>query len=61
MSKKGRPSVDTDPVTVRLPRDVLEAIDTYRRKSDDLPTRPGAIRDILRDWLRQNGYLSAEK
>lgn len=58
MSKIGRPKVDTEQITVRLPRDTLEAIDDFRRGDADLPTRPQAIRAILRDWLKAHGYLS---
>lgn len=45
--KKGRPPVDTEAVNVRLPREVLDALDTYRRAQADLPTRPEAIRRLL--------------
>ena len=57
MSKKGRPPVDTEPVTVRLPRDVLDAVEKYRREQDSIPTRPEAIRQMLNDWLIGHGYL----
>ena len=46
-SKRGRPAVDTEPVTVRLPREQLEAIDAYRRTESDLPSRPEAIRRLV--------------
>lgn len=55
--KKGRPAVDTEPVNLRLPRDVIDALDARRRAESDLPTRPEAIRRIISDWLRENGYL----
>jgi metal-responsive CopG/Arc/MetJ family transcriptional regulator len=47
MSKRGRPSVDTEQVTVRLPRGLLDAIDAFRRDQADLPTRPEVIRRVL--------------
>ncbi|WP_409411587.1 ribbon-helix-helix protein, CopG family [Brevundimonas sp.] len=50
-SKRGRPAVDTEPVTVRLPREQLEAIDAYRRSQDDLPSRPEAIRRLVEKGL----------
>lgn len=56
-SKIGRPSVDTEAVTLRLPRDMISALDDFRRSEDDLPTRPEAIRRALSDWLRSKGYL----
>lgn len=40
------------PVMVRLPRDLLEALDAYRRRQDDLPTRPEAVRRILTEQLK---------
>lgn len=57
MSKIGRPRVDTEQITVRLPRDLLNGVDALRKEQDNPPTRPEAIRDILRDWLRDKGYL----
>ena len=56
-SKKGRPAVDTEPVNLRLPRDMLEAIERYRREQETIPTRPEAVRQALRDWLTSRGYL----
>jgi metal-responsive CopG/Arc/MetJ family transcriptional regulator len=50
--RKGRPPVDTEAVNVRLPRDLLDALDAYRRGQEDLPTRPEAIRRILSEKLR---------
>ena len=34
-------------VLIRLPSHTLKAIDDWRRKEEDLPTRPEAIRRIL--------------
>jgi hypothetical protein len=56
--KKGRPSVDTEPVNLRLPRAVIDALEKYRRDQDVIPTRPEAIRVILQDWLVGAGYLA---
>mgnify|MGYP002652052400 CR=1 FL=1 len=58
--KKGRPPVDTEAVNLRLPRDMLSAVDAMRREQSSLPTRPEAIRIALKDWLIANGYLPAE-
>jgi metal-responsive CopG/Arc/MetJ family transcriptional regulator len=49
--KRGRPPVDAEAVNVRLPREMLEVLDEYRRKQEDLPTRPEAIRRILAQHL----------
>lgn len=55
--KKGRPSVDTEPVNLRLPRDLIAAIDKLRTETDGIPSRPEVVRSILRDWLHENGRL----
>jgi len=57
-SKIGRPAVDTEAVTLRLPREILDKIEEYRRKQDDIPTRQEAIRHMLQGWLMSNGYTS---
>lgn len=46
---------------VRLPSPLLAAIDEFRRKQKDIPTRPEAIRLLLKDRLVTFGYLKAEK
>lgn len=45
------PKKDTEAVNLRLPRDVIAAIDDRRRWEDDLPTRPEMIRRALLQWL----------
>ncbi len=54
MSKMGRPTVDTAPVTVRLPSGTIKQIDEARRQFEDLPTRPEMIRRMIEDWLQRN-------
>lgn len=49
--KMGRPEMDTEPVTIRMSRDMIKAIDDYRRTQEDLPTRPEVIRRVIADWL----------
>lgn len=44
------------PVMVRVHEPMLSAIDDFARKSEDI-SRPEAIRRILSDWLKENGYL----
>lgn len=46
-NKGGRPRVDTEAVTLRLPREMINQIDGFRRHAMDLPTRPEAIRRLL--------------
>lgn len=43
----GRPRVDTEAINLRLPRDLIHAIDELRRIEPDLPTRPEMIRRLL--------------
>lgn len=44
---RGRPPVDSEAVTLRLPRETLDAVDAFRKSEPDLPTRPEAIRRLL--------------
>jgi hypothetical protein len=44
----------SEPVLVRLPDDLLKALDALRRAEDDPPTRPAMIRRILTEWMAQN-------
>jgi metal-responsive CopG/Arc/MetJ family transcriptional regulator len=50
-NKRGRPSVDSEAINLRLPRELIEAIDDRRRIESDLPTRPEMIRRALMQWL----------
>lgn len=50
MKKIGRPSVDTEAVTVRLPRDLIASLDDARRLDPTVPTRQEIIRRVLVDW-----------
>lgn len=59
--KKGRPPVDSEAVNLRLPRELLDALDDFRRTEADLPTRPEAIRRALSDWLCAKGYLKGDE
>lgn len=51
MSKIGRPKVDTEQITVRLPRELLDALDALRKEQDDPPTRPEMVRRVLSSAL----------
>ncbi len=44
---KGRPRLDTEPITLRLPRAMIDVLDDRRRLEPDLPTRPEMIRRLL--------------
>ena len=45
------PKKDTEALTLRLPRELIEALDDRRRIEADLPTRPEMIRRALVQWL----------
>jgi len=51
-SKRGRPSIESEAVTVRMAVDALQNIDDWRRKQDDLPGRPEAIRRLVELGLK---------
>jgi metal-responsive CopG/Arc/MetJ family transcriptional regulator len=55
MKKIGRPRTDTEAITLRLSRDVIQEIDAVRRDEEDIPTRPEMIRRMLQDWLEKKG------
>lgn len=44
------PKKDTEALTLRLPRELIEMIDDRRRAELDLPTRPEMIRRALVQW-----------
>lgn len=60
-SSKGRPKVDTEPVMVRLPSALLVVIDEFRRDQQNIPSRPEAIRLLLKSHLTALGYIEAEQ
>jgi hypothetical protein len=55
MKKMGRPPVDTEAVTVRLPRDLIASLDDARRIDPEMPTRQEIIRRVLTDWQSKQG------
>jgi hypothetical protein len=51
---RGRPAVNATPVTVRIPPDQLAALDAWiARHPDPKPSRPEAIRIMLRDRISE--------
>ncbi|MFZ3178721.1 MAG: hypothetical protein WA156_00580 [Methylocystis silviterrae] len=50
-SKGGRPRTDATPVMVRIVPQQLKALDGWRDKQDDAPTRPEAIRRLIEKAL----------
>ena len=51
-SKRGRPSVDSEAVTVRIAVGALKLLDDWRRDQEDLPGRPEAIRRLVEIGLK---------
>ena len=51
-SKRGRPPIDSEAVNVRMTTDFLATLDDWRRKQDDLPGRPEAIRRLVELGLK---------
>jgi hypothetical protein len=60
-SSKGRPKADTEPVMVRLPAALLSVIDEFRREQQNIPSRPEAIRLLLKGQFVALGYIEAEQ
>lgn len=58
---RGRPKTDTEPVMVRLPRDLVEVLDKVLDGENEpkLLSRPDVVRSIIRDWAIGNGMLEA--
>ncbi len=54
-SKRGRPPVDSEAVTVRITVDALQNLDDWRRKQEDMPGRPEAIRRLVELGLKAKG------
>jgi hypothetical protein len=47
-----RPKVTGEPVMVRIQPDMAKQLDDWRRKQDDLPGRPEAIRRLIELGLK---------
>jgi hypothetical protein len=60
MKKMGRPPVDTEAVTVRLPRELIGALDDARRMDPEMPTRQEIIRRVLTDWQERAASGAAD-
>ena len=55
----GRPAVNATPITLRVPPSLLDGIDAFIAEQPDGPSRPEAIRRLLRDVLLALGYVKA--
>ena len=57
---RGRPRVDSTPINLRLPPDLISGLDhLIADMPDQNLTRPEAIRQVLADHLRATGHLDA--
>lgn len=56
-SKTGRPSVDSEAITLRLHRDTLAILDDWRRHQEDLPNRQEAIRRLTATGIKAEPIL----
>ena len=58
-SRRGRPAIDSEAVTVRLERSALAVIDEWRDAQPDQPGRPEAIRRLAAAGLAARPILDA--
>jgi metal-responsive CopG/Arc/MetJ family transcriptional regulator len=49
------PKKDTTDILLRLPAEMLKAIDDIRRQEEDIPTRPEMVRRIIAQYLKDRG------
>jgi hypothetical protein len=49
---KGRPTIDSEAVNVRMERVQIVALDDWRRGQSDLPSRPEAVRRLIELGLK---------
>lgn len=55
--KRGRPSVDSAPITLRLPANLMGALDEWRDEQPIPPKRADVLRFALVEWLKGKGVL----
>ena len=48
------PKKDTTGIMLRLPAEMLKAIDDIRRQEEDIPTRPEMVRRIIAKHLKDS-------
>jgi hypothetical protein len=56
-SERDRPEVDSEPITLRLPRDLMGALDGWRDGQPIPPKRADVVRFALVEWLKRQGVL----
>lgn len=50
------PKKDTEALTLRLSKELIDEIDAVRRRDPDIPTRPELIRRVLAAWASGDIY-----
>lgn len=55
----GRPRVDTTPIGLRLPPDLLAILDAFIAKDRPGMSRPAALRTIFREWAIAHDHFPA--
>lgn len=56
-SKRGRPPANTTGLMVRVPPDLIAALDKFIAEEHPGSSRPEALRIAFRDWAIGHGYL----
>lgn len=59
-SQRRRPTVTGEPVMVRIQPEMAANLDNWRRKQDDLPGRPEAIRRLIEIGLNAETTTAAD-
>lgn len=54
MAKLGRPRVEGENIMLRLPTEMLAAIDTLRKQEDDPPTRQEIVRRAIAQYIEEH-------
>jgi metal-responsive CopG/Arc/MetJ family transcriptional regulator len=54
MVQKGRPSINSTGIMLRIREDIVKKIDDIRREEDDLPSRQEMIRRMIKDWIENS-------
>jgi len=49
--KHGTTKKNTEAVMLRLPVELIAALDKSRREADDLPSRPEIVRRLIQKWI----------
>ena len=56
---RGRPRIDATLVGVRMPPDLLNALDRFANEDERSLSRPEALRTAFKEWATERGYLPA--